>query len=139
MTNKLETIEKPCTVQTQQGFSVLYRNRYLYSRYAPSAAVLKFIEGLTLLPDTLILCYAPALGYGLRELLQKMPPGCHILTVDFDKQLYEFFLENCDIAGGGFTQNAVQNTTQNTAGVFGDISTNLPIGADRVPHASDAG
>ena len=138
MTNKLETIEKPCTVQTQQGFSVLYRNRYLYSRYAPSAAVLKFIEGLTLLPDTLILCYAPALGYGLRELLQKMPPGCHILTVDFDKQLYEFFLENCDIARGGFTQNAVQNTTQNTAGVFGDISANLSIGVGIVSRESDA-
>ncbi|MBO4704488.1 MAG: DUF115 domain-containing protein [Spirochaetaceae bacterium] len=93
MTNKLKTIEKPCTVQTQQGFSVLYKDRYLYSRYAPSAAIIKFIENLTLLPDTLILCYAPALGYGLRELIEKMPPGCHILTVDFDKQLYDFFRE----------------------------------------------
>ncbi len=97
----METIEKPCTVQTQQGFSVLYKNRYLYSKYSPKTAVLKFIETLTLLPDTLILCYAPVMGYGLQELLDKMPPGCHILTVDFDKALYEFFLEQsaCLISG----------------------------------------
>lgn len=85
--------EKPCLVQTQQGFSVLYNNRYLYSKYSPKTSVLKYIETLNLLPDTLILCFAPAMGYGLHELLDKMPPGCHILTVDFDRQLYEFFLE----------------------------------------------
>ncbi len=92
----LEHNEKPCLVQTQQGFSVLYKTRYLYSKYSPKTAVLKFIESLTLLPDTLIMCYAPALGYGLCELLDKMPQGCHILTVDFDKELYEFFRENCE-------------------------------------------
>ena len=102
MTDKLELNEKPCKVQTQQGFSVLYKNRHLYSRYAPSVAVLKFIDGLTILPDTLILCYAPALGYGLHELLEKMPSGCHILTVDFDKQLYDFFRENCICANNSF-------------------------------------
>ena len=81
-------------VEAKQGFSVLYKQRYLYSKYSPETTVLKFIDGLTLLPDTLILCYAPVMGYGLHELLYKMPSGCHILTVDFDKQLHEFFLEH---------------------------------------------
>ncbi len=94
MTNEYEAKEKPCLVNTQQGFSVLYKNRYLYSKYQPKTAVLKYIDGLTLLPYTLILCYAPALGYGLEELLQKMPEGCKVITIDFDEELHALFLEN---------------------------------------------
>ena len=95
MTNNSELNEKPCLVQTQQGFSVLYKQRYLYSKYSPNASILKIITNLTILPNTLILCYAPVLGYGLHELLEKMPSGCHILTVDFDEALHTFFKENC--------------------------------------------
>lgn len=91
MKNESVIGEKPCLVKTQQGFSLLYKNRYLYSKYQPKTAIIKYIEGLKILPNTLILCYAPALGYGLKELLQKLPEDCSIVTIDFDENLFSLF------------------------------------------------
>ena len=110
MTNLSELNEKPCTVLAQQGFSVLYRNRYLYSRYSPKTAILKIIDGLNILPGTLILCYAPAMGYGLRELLEKISDSenCYILTVDFDKALHDFFRDNNVGAGSSLSQDTTR-------------------------------
>ena len=46
---------KPCLVKAGQGFTVYYKERYLYSKYAPEKAILKTIEDLNLLEGTLIL------------------------------------------------------------------------------------
>ena len=99
-------------VEAKQGFSVLYKQRFLYSKYAPEASVLKFIDGLTLLPDTLILCYAPVMGYGISELFNKLPSGCHILTVDFDKHLHEFFLEHFQTEGKKISSVLLNNPSE---------------------------
>ncbi|MCR4940977.1 MAG: DUF115 domain-containing protein [Treponemataceae bacterium] len=93
MTKDSETEEKPCLVKAQQGFSVLYKKKFLYSKYQPQAAILRYIASLNILPHTLLLCYAPLLGYGLKELIQKIPESCHIIVVDFDTELHSFFLE----------------------------------------------
>ena len=45
--------EKPCLVETPQGFSVFYRNKFLYSKYAPARSICQTIEKLALLPGTL--------------------------------------------------------------------------------------
>ncbi|MCQ2612182.1 MAG: DUF115 domain-containing protein [Treponemataceae bacterium] len=86
--------EKPCLVEARQGFSVLYRNRYLYSRYSPEDAVKKQILSLDVLPGTLFLCFSPVAGYGLEELLQKLKPDCFVLAVESNPDLFEFSKEH---------------------------------------------
>ena len=83
---------KPCLVETRQGFSVLYQNTPLYSKYAPKDSILKVIDNLQILPNTLILCFSPVLGYGLQELVNKLPESSFILALEKDKNLYDFSL-----------------------------------------------
>lgn len=83
-------LEKPCLVETSQGFSVSYKNRFLYSKYAPKRAIIQTIQNMTFLPNTLILCASPVLWYGLSELKEKLPENCVILGIETDENLYEF-------------------------------------------------
>lgn len=80
---------KPCLVHAGQGFSVIYKNRSLYSRYDPSKAVVQSVKSLNILPGTLILAISPCLWYGLTELLSQLPENCLILGIEYDKNLYE--------------------------------------------------
>lgn len=82
--------EKPCLVETQQGFSVSYKNKLLYSKYAPQKAILTAIEGLQVLPGTLFLCCSPVLPYGLKELTAKLDEKSFCLLCDFDAELSVF-------------------------------------------------
>ena len=90
MNNSYST--KPCLVETRQGFSVLYNEKPLYSKYAPKDSILKIVNNLEILPNTLILCFSPVLGYGLEELLAKLPENSFILALEKDKALYDFSL-----------------------------------------------
>ncbi|MCR4953426.1 MAG: DUF115 domain-containing protein [Treponema sp.] len=83
-------LKKPCLVQTPQGFSVSYKERFLYSKYAPQKAILTTIEKIDILPGTLILGCSPALFYGIPELLKKIPENCFLIGCEFDKELYDF-------------------------------------------------
>ncbi len=87
-----DTENKPCSVQARQGFSVYYRNRYLYSQYDAEKPVTRLIDSLTILSETLILAYSPALGTGLLHLLDRIPDGCFVLAAEFDRELYDFFM-----------------------------------------------
>lgn len=84
----LTSPEKPCLVETSQGFSVLYKERYLYSKYSPAKSVLQRVEELTILENTLVVCLSPCLGYGLEELIKKMPENCFLLCLELDENLY---------------------------------------------------
>lgn len=97
MSDSRDTDKKPCLVQARQGFSVYYRNRYLYSQYDAEKPVVRLIDSLTLLPETLILAYSPALGTGLLHLLERLPKDCFVIAVEFDPELYDFFM-NTDTA-----------------------------------------
>ncbi|WP_296694018.1 6-hydroxymethylpterin diphosphokinase MptE-like protein [Treponema sp. UBA7567] len=85
---KIET-EEPCLVKAGQGFSVLYKNRFLYSKYSPQKAIEQTVANLDILPQTLILCFSPCLWYGLKELLTKIPKDSLILGIEADKKLFE--------------------------------------------------
>ncbi|MCR4733741.1 MAG: DUF115 domain-containing protein [Treponema sp.] len=84
---------KPCLVNTPQGFSVSYKERLLYSKYAPEKSILRTIEGLNILPGTFILAASPLLFYGLNELLQKLPENSFIAACEFEEELYNFSSE----------------------------------------------
>ena len=83
-------IEKPCQVPARQGFSVLYKEKYLYSKYNPQQALKNYIEKLHILPETLILAYSPAAWFCLDDLQKILPENCFILGIEFDENLYEF-------------------------------------------------
>ncbi len=86
----IKTNIKPCLVQTAQGFTVSYDQKFLYSKYNPSKAILQIIENLELLPQTIVLCVSPVLPYGLNELAKKLPEDCLILCCEFDNELADF-------------------------------------------------
>ena len=85
---------KPCLVHAGQGFSVIYKNRSLYSRYDPSKAVVQSVNALSILPGTLIVAVSPCLWYGLTELLSKLPDNCFVLGIEYDKNLYDLARDN---------------------------------------------
>lgn len=79
---------KPCLIQTGQGFSVEYKGRFLYSKYSPKKSILNAIENLEILPDTLFFCTSPLLCYGLKELEEKLEKNCFILALEEDENLF---------------------------------------------------
>ena len=85
---------KPCLVETRQGLSVLYENRFLYSKYNPAASIERLVETLELKNDTLVLCFSPILGYGLEKLAEKLPAGCFMLAIEADASLLELYHKN---------------------------------------------
>jgi len=89
--------DTPCTVDTAQGVSVLYRNRYLFSRYAPQKTLQKRLATSVILPETLILCLSPVLPFPVDLIREKIYRenigGCFILCAEADAALYDFYLE----------------------------------------------
>lgn len=90
--------EKPLLIQTDRGFSVLYRNKYLYSKYNPQEAITAQIASLQIPDSALILCLSPVLGYGLKELAEKLSASSYILALECDQMLMRFSLDHCDFS-----------------------------------------
>lgn len=86
---------KPCLVETSQGFSVKYKERFLYSKYNPEKNILQIVENISILPGTLILCFSPLLGYGINNLIKKLPNDCILLGCEVDKELFSITKEFC--------------------------------------------
>lgn len=106
--------EKPCLVPAGQGFSVMYKNRSLYSRYDPSKAVVQAVMAIDaqqqllpgtqqqllpgtqrkLLPSTLVICLSPCLWYGLPELTARLSTDCYVIGIELDNNLCELAKNN---------------------------------------------
>lgn len=89
-------LQQPCLVETPQGFSISYKNKFLYSKYNPKKNILQTIENLQLLPGTIILCCSPVLSYGLKELSQKLPQNCIMLGCELEDSLLDFINSNIE-------------------------------------------
>ncbi len=88
--------KKPCDLQkieTSQGFSILYKEHLLYSKYNPKKNILSIIENLQILPGSILLCCSPLLAYGLSELLQKLPENCLLVLCEAEQELFDFSKE----------------------------------------------
>lgn len=85
----VETKNKPCLVETAQGFSVSYNNHLLYSKYNPGRNILSIVERTQILPGTIILCFSPVLNYGLEVLAEKLPEYCLMIGIEADSELYK--------------------------------------------------
>ena len=95
---------KPCLVQTAQGFTVSYKNKFLYSKYNPSKSILQIIENLTIQPQTIVLCVSPVLSYGLKELSDKLPHSCIMLACELESELSDFIKENQNLSECDFSK-----------------------------------
>ena len=80
-------IEEPSLVDTGRGITVRYKNRYLYSSLDPLEPIKRRIQNVPLAAKTLFFVPSIGLGYGLRELLARLPENCHILCVEVDQAL----------------------------------------------------
>ncbi|MBR5932613.1 MAG: motility associated factor glycosyltransferase family protein [Treponema sp.] len=95
--NSFESLEKgisktemPALVQCQKGTSVLYKGRYLYSKYDPEKSIQNIISNLTINPETLVLVMSPVLFLGYDELIKKTPANSKIVYFEFEKELFDF-------------------------------------------------
>ena len=96
MDNINNNSKKPCLVQTAQGFTVSYADKFLYSKYDPKKSINQIIQNLNILPQTLVLCVSPVLNYGLAELSQKLPEDCLMIGCELDNNLFDFIQQNKD-------------------------------------------
>lgn len=85
--------QAPRLVETRRGASVLYRERYLYSKYNPEEAIDRIVACTEIKNQTLIICTSPLLGYGLEKLSEKTPSDSFILLTEGNPDLYEFSLD----------------------------------------------
>ncbi len=87
------TQAKPLLIDTGKGFNLKYKGKLLYSSVDPLNAVRNRVDRIFLEDKTLIFIPSLGLGYGLKELLQKLPLRCHILCIEADQQLMAFALQ----------------------------------------------
>ena len=102
--------EKPCLVQAKQGFSVSYKNKFLYSKYNPQSTIEKLISELQIQEDSLIIINSPILFYGIDLLKNKLPNNSVIIAIEHDKNLYDFSI-NCEESNFKNFQNTFPNFT----------------------------
>jgi hypothetical protein len=70
-------------VATPAGpLTVTFAGRHLYSRHRPEQTVQAQVRALSMQPDTLYLALSPLLGYGLQELIERLPAGSHVLALE---------------------------------------------------------
>ena len=124
-------IEKPCQVPARQGFSVLYKEKYLYSKYNPQQALKNYIEKLHILPETLILAYSPAAWFCLDDLQKILPENCFILGIEFDENLYEFSKSYLAESADGKVSSVLLKTPEEIASILDEGKIVPPEGTFR--------
>ncbi len=81
------SFSEPVLIDTGRGFTVKYKKKYLYSSVDPLRTIEKRIHGLEIREQTLYYVPSLGLGYGLEDLLSRLPASCHILCVESDQPL----------------------------------------------------
>ncbi len=81
--------DKPEIVQTGGELNIYYKNTYFYPTLSPLKSAERKVELLKLSPNTLIFVPSLGLGYGLKKLLDKIPPNSHILCIEISEKLFK--------------------------------------------------
>jgi hypothetical protein len=91
------TVDEPLLVPAGRGFTIRYRNRYLYPPLDPQGSARRRAERLIgegrPLSRSLIFVPSLGLGYGLPELLAALPADSHVLCVETDQRLMALAME----------------------------------------------
>lgn len=83
-------------IETKNGFTVLYKNRYLYSRFDAKKNSERLVQSLETKDESLFFIFSPLLGYGLDLLFEKISGDSFVLAIETDPLLYTFSLQNID-------------------------------------------
>lgn len=78
---------EPRLADTGRGFTILYRERNLYSPEDPLGGALKRAAAARLLARSLVFVPGVGLGYGLEELLRALPETSQLFCVETDPSL----------------------------------------------------
>jgi hypothetical protein len=81
------TEDEPLLKDTGRGLTLYYRGRNLYSSSEPREAALRRAAAARLQERSLVLVPGLGLGYGLEELLARLPAGGALLCVETDPKL----------------------------------------------------
>jgi len=79
--------QPPLLVDTGRGLTIRYRQKLLYSSVDPRGAALRRARRIPLSEKTLVFVPSLGLGYGLAELLERLPAGSHVLCVETNQEL----------------------------------------------------
>jgi len=83
----------PRLVPSAGGLNILYQEKYLYHELKPETHAIQHATGANIPEQTLVLIPSPLLGYGLTEILHKLPHSSHILCLEKEEKLMRFTLE----------------------------------------------
>lgn len=81
-------------IETKNGFTVLYKNRYLYSRFDAKKNSERLVQSLETKDESLFFIFSPLLGHGLDLLFEKISGDSFVLAIETDPLLYTFSLQN---------------------------------------------
>ena len=81
-------------IETKNGFTVLYKNRYLYSRFDAKKNSERLVQSLETKDESLFFIFSPLLGYGLDLLFEKISSDSFVLAIETDPLLYAFSLQH---------------------------------------------
>jgi hypothetical protein len=79
--------DEPLLSDTGKGLTVLYRGKNLYSSQEPREAARRRAAVAGLQERSLVFVPGLGLGYGLEELLSRLPKGSRVLCVEADPRL----------------------------------------------------
>lgn len=83
-----ENCPPPALEKSAGGYTVYYKNTYLYDRYNPVSKIIKKIEKIEIKENTLIVVPSPLLYYGVDYLSRKIHHSCRILCIERDPLLF---------------------------------------------------
>ncbi|HEC61106.1 MAG TPA: hypothetical protein ENI27_02500 [bacterium] len=86
-------MDRPELIETGRGLTIRFRGKLLYSDDDPRASASKRAANAQLANNTLIFVPSLGLGYGLKELLSRLPADCYIFCVEADQELMAIALK----------------------------------------------
>ena len=75
------------------GLNIYYRGKYLYHEQSPAEHSRMRASSIPLPEKSIILVPSPLLGYGIKELLQRLSPTSHLLCLEKDQLLMDITLK----------------------------------------------
>lgn len=84
--------DHPLPLDTGRGFDLVYKNKHLYHPKDPVTDVLKKLKRCELKNEVLYFIPSPLFGYGLKEILSRLPEKSFILCVEIDQELMKISL-----------------------------------------------
>jgi hypothetical protein len=89
----------PELIHTGNAYTIKYKGIFLYSSKNPLGHVSRIIANTPIYEKTLIFIPGIGLGYGIMELLHKLPPHCFIICVETDQNLMDLYLTHAEREG----------------------------------------